>query len=99
MQYLHGSVIKVHGCLKSSNIVIDSRLVCKITDFGLVKFKAGRKLPEEVGADYRYRRKWRSNNLQIYYSILFLFVPDWHFISSSDMILLFNILVYYLLIH
>ncbi|CAF1599336.1 unnamed protein product [Adineta ricciae] len=35
MQHLHDSPIGSHGNLKSSNCVVDSRFVCKITDFGL----------------------------------------------------------------
>ncbi|RWS01832.1 atrial natriuretic peptide receptor 1-like isoform X3, partial [Dinothrombium tinctorium] len=35
MSYLHSSDIKSHGNLKSSNCVVDSRFVLKITDFGL----------------------------------------------------------------
>ncbi|XP_068157470.1 atrial natriuretic peptide receptor 1 isoform X1 [Drosophila tropicalis] len=35
MQFLHSSDIKSHGNLKSSNCVVDSRFVLKITDFGL----------------------------------------------------------------
>lgn len=35
MHYLHGSDIRSHGALKSSNCVVDSRFVLKITDFGL----------------------------------------------------------------
>ncbi|KAK9723098.1 Protein tyrosine and serine/threonine kinase [Popillia japonica] len=35
MHYLHNSDIKSHGSLKSSNCVVDSRFVLKITDFGL----------------------------------------------------------------
>lgn len=41
MAYLHSSPIAFHGNLKSSNCVVDSRWVCKITDFGLLKFKYG----------------------------------------------------------
>jgi serine/threonine protein kinase len=35
MQHIHNSHIGSHGNLKSSNCVVDSRFVCKITDFGL----------------------------------------------------------------
>lgn len=35
MHFLHQSDIKSHGNLKSSNCVVDSRFVLKITDFGL----------------------------------------------------------------
>lgn len=35
MAFLHSSDIKSHGNLKSSNCVVDSRFVLKITDFGL----------------------------------------------------------------
>ncbi|GCC36992.1 hypothetical protein chiPu_0015492 [Chiloscyllium punctatum] len=34
MSYLHSSKIEVHGSLKSTNCVVDSRMVVKITDFG-----------------------------------------------------------------
>ena len=35
MEYLHKSPLKFHGHLKSSNCLLDSRWVIKITDFGL----------------------------------------------------------------
>uniref|UniRef100_A0A8D0CK75 Guanylate cyclase n=1 Tax=Scleropages formosus TaxID=113540 RepID=A0A8D0CK75_SCLFO len=34
MSYLHSSNISVHGRLKSTNCVVDNRMVVKITDFG-----------------------------------------------------------------
>ena len=40
MTFIHSSDIRTHGNLKSSNCVVDSRWVVKISDFGLNKFKA-----------------------------------------------------------
>jgi len=39
MEYIHKSPLKFHGRLKSSNCLLDSRLVVKITDFGLGHLK------------------------------------------------------------
>ena len=58
MQYLHNSSnIGVHGRLKSTNCVIDSRWACKITDFGLFKFKDGQAVDEAVGIDHEHDGK------------------------------------------
>ena len=35
MEYIHKSPLKFHGRLKSSNCLLDSRWVVKITDYGL----------------------------------------------------------------
>jgi serine/threonine protein kinase len=35
LKYLHDSPIKKHGKLKSSNVVVDGRWTCKLTDYGL----------------------------------------------------------------
>ena len=40
MDYLHSSVIRYHGNLKSTNCVVDSRFVLKITDFGLESLRS-----------------------------------------------------------
>jgi len=39
MEYIHKSPLKFHGRLKSSNCLLDSRWVVKITDFGLGRFR------------------------------------------------------------
>lgn len=55
MCYLHSCEIVSHGSLKSSNCVVDSRFVLKITDFGLYGL---RKEPlEEERESYAY---WKS---------------------------------------
>ncbi|KAM8871821.1 atrial natriuretic peptide receptor 2 isoform 3-T3 [Synchiropus picturatus] len=40
MNYLHNSYFSCHGNLKSSNCVVDSRFVLKITDYGLTSFRS-----------------------------------------------------------
>ncbi|XP_013413758.1 guanylate cyclase 32E [Lingula anatina] len=62
MVYLHDSEIRYHGNLKSSNCVVDSRWVLKITDFGLHEFKNGAK--HDLGEHAKYRNLlWRSPEL------------------------------------
>ena len=39
MSFLHNSAIQYHGNLKSTNCVVDSRFVLKITDYGLHSFR------------------------------------------------------------
>ena len=63
MSYLHRTEIRVHGNLKSSNCVVDSRFVLKITDFGLKRYLYDKTSSEsaedslEEGDSYAY---WRS---------------------------------------
>ena len=51
LEYLHETSLKVHGQLKSSNIVIDNRWTCKLTDFGMVQFCDGEE-PDPEQSDY-----------------------------------------------
>ena len=39
MEYIHKSPLKYHGRLKSSNCLLDSRWVVKITDYGLARVR------------------------------------------------------------
>ena len=39
MEYIHKSPLKFHGRLKSTNCLLDSRWVVKITDFGLGRLR------------------------------------------------------------
>ena len=51
MAFLHGSAIHCHGNLKSTNCVVDSRFVLKITDYGLHSFRSTPS-SEESDRDY-----------------------------------------------
>ena len=50
MAYVHSSPINLHGNLTSAKCLIDSRWVCKVTEFGTKKFTEGEeiKLSEEA---------------------------------------------------
>ncbi|GFT98281.1 atrial natriuretic peptide receptor 2 [Nephila pilipes] len=54
MEYLHSSEIRSHGNLKSTNCVVDSRFVLKITDFGLHSLR----IYDNNDNDYSYAH-WR----------------------------------------
>ncbi|XP_078693882.1 atrial natriuretic peptide receptor 1-like [Branchiostoma floridae x Branchiostoma belcheri] len=47
MEYLHNSFLKCHGSLKSTNCVVDSRFVVKITDFGLWRLRKKKRISVE----------------------------------------------------
>lgn len=58
MAFLHNSVIVSHGNLKSSNCVVDSRFVLKITDYGLESFRKENNLED---MHVFYAREYRGN--------------------------------------
>lgn len=58
MCYLHNSDLKSHGSLKSSNCVVDSRFVLKITDFGLYQLR--RNSPDEYDSHAFWKSKRKS---------------------------------------
>ncbi|XP_029442987.1 heat-stable enterotoxin receptor [Rhinatrema bivittatum] len=60
MSYLHSSKTEVHGRLKSTNCVVDNRMVVKITDFGCNSILPHRKdlwMPPEHLRQYGYSQK------------------------------------------
>ena len=63
MIYIEKTPFHSHGSLKSSNCLIDSRWVLKVSGFGLVKFKEGSKYDEE--SEYKRYEKllWTSPEL------------------------------------
>ena len=56
LQFLHESHFEYHGNLKSSNVVIDGRWVCKVTDYGLHELTQGADTEEE-SAHSKYSSK------------------------------------------
>lgn len=64
MLYLHSSTeIKSHGNLKSSNCVIDSRWVLKITDFGLNTFRSKQGTISSIETEPCNNLLWRAPEL------------------------------------
>ncbi|KAM4663333.1 atrial natriuretic peptide receptor 1 [Discoglossus pictus] len=61
MLFLHNSVIGSHGSLKSSNCVVDSRFVLKITDYGLASFRCP--LDSEDSHAYFAKKLWTAPEL------------------------------------
>ncbi|CAH2054244.1 unnamed protein product, partial [Iphiclides podalirius] len=61
MNYLHGTDIRSHGALKSSNCVVDSRFVLKITDFGLHALRTAEK--DSKAHSYWTRLLWTAPEL------------------------------------
>ncbi|XP_015786480.1 atrial natriuretic peptide receptor 1 isoform X2 [Tetranychus urticae] len=63
MSYLHSSEIRSHGNLKSTNCVVDSRFVLKITDFGCHQLR----IPDENFVEddnvYWKRKLWTAPEL------------------------------------
>ncbi|MFH4977786.1 hypothetical protein AB6A40_004495 [Gnathostoma spinigerum] len=58
MYFLHNSYVGSHGKLKSSNCVVDSRFVLKVTDFGFHKLHAMEEENiDEIGEHAFYKRK------------------------------------------
>ncbi|XP_034091095.1 atrial natriuretic peptide receptor 2 isoform X2 [Gymnodraco acuticeps] len=64
MNYLHNSYISCHGNLKSSNCVVDSRFVLKITDYGLASFRSSCE-NDDTHALYA-KKMWTAPELLIY---------------------------------
>ena len=56
MAYLHDSAVVYHGRLKSSNVLVDTRWTCKITDMGLRLFREGERSPDPDSNIYYYSK-------------------------------------------
>lgn len=86
MHFIHNSDIGSHGYLRSSNCVVDSRFVLKITDFGLPSFYEDRDCVAEKGtAEHKYyeRKETVSNPMGLLIDIQFLTCIAEHLLESS----------------
>lgn len=66
LNYLHNSELKFHGNLKSSNCLITSRWLLKITDFGLHNFRskaAMAPIPENMRHTHYRNQLWKAPEL------------------------------------
>ena len=59
LRYLHTSDMRFHGNLKSSNCVVDSRFVLKLTDFGLHQLRR-RKDTDQASYEFCKSRLWSA---------------------------------------
>ncbi|XP_037083343.1 receptor-type guanylate cyclase Gyc76C-like isoform X2 [Pollicipes pollicipes] len=60
MLYLHTSTLLMHGNLKSSNCVVTSRWVLKVTDFGLHELRTMSDRDSECDYQYYKSQLWKS---------------------------------------
>ena len=61
MHFIHLSELKIHGNLKSSNCVVDSRFVLKVTDYSLGELRANN---EDIEDYYAYwKRKYKASTI------------------------------------
>ena len=73
MYYLHGSGLGVHGRLKSTNCLVDSRWVLKITDYGLNPFMGDIDISKfEEAQHYKSKTLFHFTYIAIYTSIVSL---------------------------
>ncbi|KAK3733152.1 hypothetical protein RRG08_046076 [Elysia crispata] len=63
MAYLHSSEVRSHGNLKSTNCVVDSRFVVKITDFGLHQLRTTDDVLDEESFAAFQRKLWTAPEL------------------------------------
>ena len=69
MAYIHSSELKSHGNLKSSNCMVDSRFVLKVTDFGLHSLRSGAEDTDDQDS-YIY---WKRTALLLFFFLLLSF--------------------------
>jgi len=64
-QYMHESMLLVHGDIKLENLLVDESSICRLTDFGLSQYIGGdssqvSSAGKDEDEDSHLRGKWRS---------------------------------------
>ena len=65
MAFIHNSELRFHGNLKSSNCVVDSRFVLKLTDFGLQSLRVNDIVDVEEHAYWKSEIENRTTSLRL----------------------------------
>ena len=97
MSFLHASEMHVHGNLKSSNCVVDSRFVLKITDFGLHSLRqpslgSSNRLPLPNEVDETHYSYWRRKKLRFFFACFalhFTCFPISTYLTAAKLTLIF----------
>lgn len=63
MHFIHLSELKTHGNLKSSNCVVDSRFVLKVTDYSLKELRDDNEDIEDYYAYWKRKNNTKYNTL------------------------------------
>ena len=75
LSYLHNAALMCHGNMKSSNCVVDSRFVLKLTDFGLLAVRRNLDLDKD-SYEYHKSRLWTAPE--------YILAPDTKFAKPGD---------------
>ena len=71
LSYIHESSLKCHGTMKSSNVVVDGRWACKLTDYGMEHFQEGAETDPEQSDHAKYSSMLlMATILRVYYNAL-----------------------------
>ena len=76
MAFISASEIRIHGNLKSSNCVVDSRFVLKLTDFGLHSLRVQDECDLEEYAFWKSKILSRQRALKTFFGLLLTPSPD-----------------------
>lgn len=71
MAFIHDSVIETHGKLRSSNVYVDSRWMCKVGDFPMPNFCDGEKTRDDEKNSESFSKSFSISRLHLEKNVLF----------------------------